>query len=215
MEKFLAPHRKNAKKKKEKESRDSTLAKHFQQLASFRFHMLSNVSERLIETRYRRKFGLRMVEVGIIAALGKSGPLSFKNTYINTDLDKGNASRLAARLLDDGLLEKRQDPADQRSFYLSLTPAGRKLHAELYADAFARNQEWIAALPKKQRAVFLSCLDTLTQHTRKLLQRELNASGGIETPEDRERVSLDFQPSQRVLVDATLVRAALAKKENA
>jgi DNA-binding MarR family transcriptional regulator len=186
--------------------------KRFHELASFRLHMLSNVSERLIESRYRRKFGLRMVEVGIIAEVGASGPLSFKNTYIQTDLDKGNASRLAARLLENGLLEKQEDPADQRSFYLTLTPAGEKLYGELYADAFARNQQWMDILPKKQRDVFLSCLNLLTHHTRKLLQQELKASDTPEELEDRAQDITDFKPSQKILVDPALLRTALAKK---
>jgi DNA-binding MarR family transcriptional regulator len=186
--------------------------KRFHGLASFRLHMLSNVSERLIETRYRRKFGLRMVEVGIIAEVGASGPLSFKNTYIKTDLDKSNASRLAVRLLENGWLKKRVDPGDQRSFFLTLTPAGEKLYGELYADALARNQQWMGALTKKQRVVFLSCLDLLTRHTRELLQEELNAPGTAEMLEDRAQEITDFKPSQRILVDAALVRTALAKK---
>jgi DNA-binding MarR family transcriptional regulator len=186
--------------------------KRFHGLASFRLHMLSNVSERLIETRYRRKFGLRMVEVGIIAEVGASGPLSFKNTYIKTDLDKSNASRLAARLLENGLLKKRVDPGDQRSFFLTLTPAGEKLYGELYADALARNQQWMGALTKKQRVEFLSCLDLLTRHTRELLQEELNAPGTAEMLEDRAQEITHFKPSQRILVDAALVRTALAKK---
>ena len=186
--------------------------KRFYGLASFRLHMLSNVSERLIETRYRRKFGLRMVEVGIIAEVGASGPLSFKNTYIKTDLDKSNASRLAARLLENGLLKKRVDPGDQRSFFLTLTPAGENLYGELYADALARNQQWMGALTKKQRVVFLSCLDLLTRHTRELLQEELNAAGTAEMLEDRAQEITHFKPSQRILVDAALVRTALAKK---
>ena len=122
----LWSHLEGMKKNSQNSRRTFKPKKRFHGLASFRLHMLSNVSERLIESRYRRKFGLRMVEVGIIAEVGASGPLSFKNTYIQTDLDKGNASRLAARLLENGLLEKREDPADQRSFYLTLTPAGQK-----------------------------------------------------------------------------------------
>ena len=208
----LWSHLESMKKNSQSVGRTFKPKKRFHGLSSFRLHMLSNVSERLIESRYRRKFGLRMVEVGIIAEVGASGPLSFKNTYIQTDLDKGNASRLAARLLENGLLEKRDDPADQRSFYLTLTPAGEKLYGELYADAFARNQQWMAVLPKKQRDVFLSCLNLLTHHTRKLLQQELQASGATETSDDCAQEITDFKPSQKILVDPTLLRTALSKK---
>jgi hypothetical protein len=42
----------------------------------------------------------------------------------------------------------------------------------MYADAVARNEQWIAVLPKKQRAQFLASLDRLTQHSQKLLEEE-------------------------------------------
>jgi DNA-binding MarR family transcriptional regulator len=140
----------------------------FQQLASYRLHELTTLSERFIGMRYRRKFGLRMMEVGILIMVGGSGPLSFKKTYTKANLEKSNASRLATQLLEKGLLEKREDPSDQRSFYLALTPAGEKLYRELYMDALARNKRWTAVLSEEQRAVFLSCLEMLTQHMRML-----------------------------------------------
>src|SRR5215468_3760088 len=148
----------------------------FQQLASYRLHELTTLSERFIGMRYSRKFGLRMMEVGILIMIGGSGPLSFKTTYTKANLEKSNASRLATRLLEKGLLEKREDPSDQRSFFLALTPAGWKLYRELYADALARNERWMAVLSEEQRAVFLSCLEMLTQHMRVLLQEETDAS---------------------------------------
>jgi DNA-binding MarR family transcriptional regulator len=190
----------------------------FPQLATYRLHQLSTLSERLIGTRYRQEFGLRMVEVGILIMVGGSGPLSFKSTYTNASLEKSNASRLAARLLEKGLLEKRVDPADQRSFYLALTAAGQKLYRDLYADALARNEKWIGVLSQKQRAAFLSCLDLLTQHTRKLLQ-ELHASDGADTFQDRAQETADPEPPQRIILDTAaasqlyaMLGAALGKE---
>lgn len=76
------------------------------------------------------------------------------------------------QLLNKGLLKKHEDPADQRSFYLTLTPSGKKLHKAMYADAVARNEQWLAVLPKKQRAQFLASLDRLILHSQKLLNEE-------------------------------------------
>ena len=109
-------------------------------------HELSTLSERLIGMRYRQKFGLRMMEVGILIMVGNAGALSFKTTYKEANLEKSSASRLATQLLEKGLLEKRQDPADQRSFYLGLTADGNKLYRQLYRDALRRNERWMAAL---------------------------------------------------------------------
>lgn len=151
------------------------LKKRFQRLASYRLHKLARLSDRFVELRYRRKFGLRTPEVGIMAVVGASSPVSFKMTCVETDLEKSKVSRVVAQLLDKGLLKKHEDPADQRSFYLTLTAAGKKLYWAMYADAQSRNEQWIAVLPRKQRAQFLASMDRLMQRTQKLLEEERKA----------------------------------------
>jgi DNA-binding MarR family transcriptional regulator len=133
------------------------------------------LSDRFVELRYRRKFGMRIPEVGIMAVVGASSPLSFKMTCVESDLEKSKVSRVVAQLLEKGLLNKHEDPADQRSFYLTLTAAGKKHYWAMYRDALVRNEQWIAVLPKKQRAQFLASLDRLTQHSQKLLEEERKA----------------------------------------
>ena len=191
----------------------------FQQLASYRLHELTTLSERFIGMRYSRKFGLRVMEVGILIMVGGSGPLSFKTTYTRANLEKSNASRLATQLLEKGLLEKREDPSDQRSFYLALTPAGEKLYQELYADAVARNDRWMAVLSEEQRAVFLSCLEMLTQHMRILLQEETDASSPTRSLQDEAQDVTKLELPQRIMLDHAaasqlyaLLGAALGKK---
>lgn len=158
-----------------KENRIPKLKERFQRLASYRLHKLASLSDRFIEMRYRRKFGLRTPEVGIIAVVGASSPLSFKMTCVETNLEKSKVSRIVVRLLNKGLLNKRDDPADQRSFHLTLTAAGKKLYWAMYVDAVARNDQWVAVLPKKQRREFLESLELLLQHSQKLLGREVKA----------------------------------------
>jgi DNA-binding MarR family transcriptional regulator len=169
------------KKISEENSPIPKLRKRFQRLASYRLHKLASISDRFIELRYRRKFGLRTPEVGIMAVVGASSPVSFKMTCVETDLEKSKVSRVVAQLINNGLLKKREDPADQRSFHLTLTSAGKKLYWAMYADAVARNEQWIAVLPKKQRAQFLATLERLMQHSQRLLEEERKA-GAIARP---------------------------------
>jgi len=96
-------------------------------------------------------------------------------TCLETDLEKSKVSRVVAQLLGKGLLKKHGDPTDQRSFHLTLTAAGKKLYWAMYADAVARNEQWIAVLPKKQRAQFLASLERLMPHSQKLLGEERKA----------------------------------------
>lgn len=193
----------------------------FKQFASFRLHQLSTLSERFIGMRYRRKFGLRMAEVGILILVGGSGPLSFKRTYTGANLEKSSASRLANQLLEKGLLEKREDPADQRSFFLALTPAGQKLYRQFYEDASGRNERWMSVLPKKERDAFLSCVETLTQSMRKLLQEEMDAAVPTGTPENRAQDVSELEPPQRIVLDTAMASqlyvslgAAIGKKRD-
>jgi DNA-binding MarR family transcriptional regulator len=159
-------------KKRATEKDSVALKRRFQRLASFRLHKLASLSDRYVELRYSRNFGLRVPEVGIMAVVGASSPVSFRMTCIETDLEKSKVSRVVAQLINKGLLKKQDDPADQRSFYLSLTFAGRKLYWAMYADAVARNEEWMAVLPKKQRTQFLASLNRLIQHSQRLLEEE-------------------------------------------
>jgi DNA-binding MarR family transcriptional regulator len=209
-------------KKTKKKSPRHNAKLSFQLLPSYRLHQLSTLSERLIGMRYREKFGLRMMEVGILIMVGNSGALSFKSTYKKANLDKSSVSRLATQLLEKGLLEKREDPADQRSFYLGLTAVGQKLYRQLYADALRRNERWMAVLPKNHRVVFLSCLETLTQHMRVLLQEEMGTSGSSGPLESRAQDGADLELPERIMLDATaasqlylLLGAALGKKPDA
>lgn len=110
-----------------------------------------------------------------MAVVGASSPVSFKMTCVETDLEKSKVSRVVAQLLNKGLLKKHDDPADQRSFQLTLTAAGKKLYWAMYADAVARNEQWIAVLPKRQRAQFLTSLERLMHHSQNLLEEERKA----------------------------------------
>lgn len=180
-------HKNDKKPGGEQESGASKLKKRFQRLASYRLHKLAGLSDRFTEMRYKRKFGLRTAEVGIVAVVGASSPLSFKMTCVQTDLEKSKVSRVVTQLLNKGLLKKHDNRADQRSFYLTLTPAGEKAYWALYADARARNEQWISVLPRKQRATFLACLEVLTQHSQKLLRNEITAGTDTRPARLRER----------------------------
>ena len=110
-----------------------------------------------------------------MAVVGAANAVSFKMTCVEADLEKSKVSRVVAQLLNKGLLKKHEDPADQRSFHLGLTASGRKLYWAMYADAVARNEQWMAVLPKKQRVQFLASLDRLMQHSQRLLGEERKA----------------------------------------
>lgn len=70
-------------------------------------------------------------------------------------------------VLDDlqrrGLIDREPDPADRRVRLLSLTPAGRRLHAAVRADIRAAEEALLADAAEEDRAGFLIVLEALSQ----------------------------------------------------
>jgi DNA-binding MarR family transcriptional regulator len=70
-------------------------------------------------------------------------------------------------LVDDlehrGLAERRRDPVDRRAYTLYLTPAGRKLLAELERVAAEDEAELLSALDESQRTQLVSLLQRVAE----------------------------------------------------
>ena len=74
---------------------------------------------------------------------------------------KSRISRLIEGLESKGLIHRVQDPEDSRVALLSLTLKGRKKLNEIKAFNEYIHRELIQHIPKDQRALFLSSLESL------------------------------------------------------
>lgn len=70
-------------------------------------------------------------------------------------------TRLAAGLVDAGLVARERDPVDRRAVLLSLTAAGRRRAAAMRRDLLAAAAELIEPLPEERRAAVASALEEL------------------------------------------------------
>ena len=73
---------------------------------------------------------------------------------------------LLDRLTNRGYIAREQDPADRRSFLISLTPAGRAVAKHAAAAIADLEREALAAVTPAQRAGFHTVIDALTEVTR-------------------------------------------------
>lgn len=169
-----------------KRTASSTDLKSFRSFVSFRLHKLTRLSDRLHERQYQQQFGLNLREYRIIGLTGALGHASFRRICDESGLDKAHVSRLIDRLIERGLLEKSQDPADQRLINVRLTSRGEDVHRALHAASSRLNEEWLAALPPTQRNAFEKALDTLHEQAREMLGRE---DSGAARPSRRSRVA--------------------------
>jgi len=54
----------------------------------------------------------------------------------------GNVTGLTDRLVEEGLIKRREDPRDRRAYYVCLTPKGKAQFAEMAAQ----HEQWVIAL---------------------------------------------------------------------
>lgn len=99
---------------------------------------------------YSALSGLRGREVRTQSALAQA--IGADKTRIIAVLDD---------LQEDGLIDRRPDPADRRVYLLSLTDRGDRVLAAAQADIQRREEELLAHLTPSDRAVFLKAAETL------------------------------------------------------
>ena len=170
----------------------------FSELPTFRLHLLESITSKHGELVFLRLFGLRIVECRVLGGVQANEPVSLRHTCIEIGLDKSQGSRLVAKMVESGLLERRDDPDDQRSFFLLLTPEGRSLHRRINEAAVARNTAWRAGLPDDLCQVFLDCIERQIRHARQLLEQESALAKGTLPPAPSHEKGSDEVPKVRL-----------------
>lgn len=142
------------------------------ELLSFRLHVVGNLLSRGAALRYRREFGVSLMEWRTLALLGGGAPLSLNELAKLAGLDKSQMSRVVAGLTERALVLRAVDVSDARGVRLSLSAAGRKVYAGLIAAANERNDAFLAALDAKERQAFAGILDKLAGAAREFIHAE-------------------------------------------
>ena len=91
--------------------------------------------------QYRDRFGISIPEWRVLVHLAHSGEVSVRDIEARVAMEKYEVSRAAKRLREDGLIERRENPADRRLVIMSLTPKGHAMMAELLPMAKAHQQD--------------------------------------------------------------------------
>lgn len=146
----------------------SNAAAGIRQLISYRLHVLANLSARWAETRYQRRFGLKLLEWRAMALLGGYAPQSLTELARGAGLQKSYASRTVAGLIRRGLVASRPDDRDARGKLFVLTRTGNTLYNKVFADAVARSDAWLAVLTPIECASLMDMLQRLTDRARAL-----------------------------------------------
>lgn len=129
----------------------------------YRLSVLSNMVSQAIAREYEDRFALSITEWRVVAVLGRYDGLSAREVAERTAMDKVAVSRAVAELMKDGRVLRSTAAHDKRQSVLSLTAAGREVHAEVAPRALEHERRLLAHLDAEERHWLGRILDKLLQ----------------------------------------------------
>jgi DNA-binding MarR family transcriptional regulator len=145
-------------------------ATNLKELFSFRLNVLAHLSSKLAAHVNREDFGLDPREWRIVALLGAFAPLSPLALARELDIDKSQASRMIAGLIERGLLQRHADENDGRGVQLTLTAEGKALYRKVFPKALKRNETLRSVLSPEEQLQLDDMLQRLTAHAVQMLE---------------------------------------------
>jgi DNA-binding MarR family transcriptional regulator len=96
-----------------------------------------------------------------LSTVERHGPMTPSELASRERIQRPTATRLLARLVEEGLVQRTPDPQDGRSALVAATPAARELLAELRTRKTAFLAERLERLDPEDRAVLDRAADIL------------------------------------------------------
>ncbi|WP_416046956.1 MarR family winged helix-turn-helix transcriptional regulator [Cupriavidus basilensis] len=131
-----------------------------------RLHELTKLTDRITQQAYEAEVGIPMHEGRCLAAIGSFSPLSVNDLARRANLDKGQASRAAQSLVDQGLVRKAASATDGRGVVLTVTNKGERIWLRAMALIERRNAEIVSCLDAAEQEQFDHLLERLVSHAR-------------------------------------------------
>lgn len=135
-----------------------------------RLHTLSKLTDRTTQAAYVLDAGIPFSEGRCLAAIGAFRPLSVNDLAYRANLNKGQASRAAQSLVEQGLVHKRASVTDGRGVVLTLAPRGELVWERLMTVIERRNHEITSCLSPAEQEQLDHLLDRLVDHAREVAE---------------------------------------------
>lgn len=126
-----------------------------------------------------RRCGLTHAQFDIIATLGNTPGMTYKELGDKTLITKGTLTGVIERLENKGLVARTRCSDDKRSFYVRLTPAGEKVFAEVFPIVVEQGRQLFAPYSE-------SDFDEIDHTLRKLKQLITERSARPTTQQQKE-----------------------------
>ncbi|SFU27932.1 transcriptional regulator, MarR family [Polaromonas sp. YR568] len=144
---------------------------------TYRLHLLHKLTDIESQRAYAAGAGMSMSDGRCLTAVGTFAPLSVNDLAQKANLNKGQASRAAQSLVDQGLVIKAASPTDGRGVVLTMTPKGKKAWQRAMDVVGQRNQDIFGVLSAAEREQLSDFFDRLIEQAR---------AGGVEVDDAGE-----------------------------
>jgi len=133
-------------------------------------HTLHKLTDRVSQGAYLAEAGLPLSQGRCPSAIGAFTPLSVNELAHRANLNKGQASRAAQALVEQGLVRKAPSPTDGRGVVLTLTAEGERAYARVMAVVHQRNAAILSCLSAAECRQLDALLGRLVDHARDALR---------------------------------------------
>lgn len=147
-------------------SRDAAGGMPLDRTLTYRLHRLHKLTDHASQHAYLVGAGLSLGDGRCLAAVGSFEPLSVNDLAQQANVTKGQASRAAQWLAEQGLVHKGASPADGRGVVLTLTPQGRAAWQCLMQIIDRRNEDIFGGLTPEEQAQLSLLFDRLIERAR-------------------------------------------------
>lgn len=141
------------------------------QWITYRFGLVASRVGRFIAPMYRTRHGLKIWEWRALAVIARFEPLSAKELAEHSSSDPINVARAIRSLTGKALISRTAAPHDRRRAVLTLTEAGRAMHADVERTALQIEQILRETMTEAEQATLARALDLIDERIAERLQR--------------------------------------------
>jgi DNA-binding MarR family transcriptional regulator len=147
----------------------------------YRLNVVASLVSQALSRIYVDRYGLGVPEWRILVTLGEFEAMTAKAVGAHSHMHKTKVSRAVSALERRKLVVRRENRADRREAFLSLTPAGRAIYHDLAPSALDFAHRLFEVIDPADRGAFERAMTRLTEHSRMLTA----GTAGTKSPRQR------------------------------
>ena len=132
----------------------------------YRLNVVASLVSQALSRIYASRYGIGVPEWRVLVTLGQYRVMTGKAVGEHSHMHKTKVSRAVGELERRKLLVRRENRADRREAFLTLTPAGRAIYNDLAPGALDFAHRLFETVDPADRAAFERAVTRLTERSR-------------------------------------------------